>query len=143
MFTDPKELAARFYDEVVNQQKYELIDELIDEGFVEHEEFPGISQDRDGVEQFFQLFRAALPDMHCTVERMIAEGDIVVIHTTTRGTHEGELLGVPSSGKKVEFSGIDIVRIANDKAVEHWGVTDTMALMEQIGALSGEGAATA
>lgn len=143
MFTDPKELGARFYDEVVNQQKYELIDELLDENFVEHEEFPGTSQDRDGVGQFFRLFRAAFPDMHCTVDRMIAEGDIVVTQTTTRGTHEGELLGVPPTGNKVEFSAIDIVRVANDKAVEHWGVTDTMALMEQIGALAGEGAASA
>lgn len=143
MFTDPKELGERFYDEVVNQQKYELIDDLVDEHFVEHEEFPGISQDRAGIRQFFELFRGAFPDMHCTVERMIAEGDLVAIHSTTRGTHEGELMGVPATGNKVEFSTIDIVRVANDKAVEHWGVTDGMAMMEQIGAFSAEGAASA
>jgi predicted ester cyclase len=103
----------------------------------------GKAQDRDGVSQFFEMMWAAFPDLECMVERMIAEGDTVAVHTTMRGTHEGELMGVAVSGNAVEFAGIDIVRIADDRAVEHWGVTDSMAIMEQVGALSAEGAATA
>lgn len=141
--SDPKALCQRFYDEVVNAQRSDLIDELVSEDFIDHEEFPGTTQDRDGVRQFFEIMRAAFPDLECTIERMIAEGDTVAVQTTMRGTHQGELMGVPASGNTVEFAGIDIVRIADDRAVEHWGVTDSMAIMEQVGALTAEGAATA
>jgi predicted ester cyclase len=59
----------------------------------------------------------------------------VAVRSTVRGTHEGDFMGIPASGKKIEVSNFDFVRIENDQAVEHWGVIDTAALMEQIGAV--------
>lgn len=141
MFTEPKELCERFYSEVVNGENYDLIEELIAEDFVDHEEFPGLSNDRAGVRQFFELMRSAFPDLSCEVKRMVGEDDTVVVHFTMRGTHQGEFMGVAASGKSIEADAIDIIRFLNDKAVEHWGVTDGMAMMEQIGAFEAEGAA--
>ena len=75
------------------------------------------------------------PDLTFSAEDMIAEGDKVAVRFTMRGTHKGEFMGVPATGKQFEVSGIDIVRFAGGKAVEHWGVTDTMAMMQQLGAV--------
>ena len=66
---------------------------------------------------------------------MIAEGDKIVGRVTLTGTHQGELMGIPATGKKVSFSEIHIVRISNGKVVEHWEVADTMSMMQQLGVI--------
>ena len=130
-----KDLMRRFYDEVANQGNLDLIDELFTEDFVEHEEFPGLTRDREGVKQFFAMFRAAFPDATFTVENVVAEGDLAVANVMVSGTHQGEFLGVPPTGKPIEAREIDVVRFRDDRATEHWGVFDAMGLMMQIGAL--------
>ena len=77
----------------------------------------------------------AFPDLHVTVEDLIAEGDKIVGRVTLTGTHQGELLGIPATGKKVAFSEIHIVRISNGKAVEHWEIADIMSMMQQLGVI--------
>jgi predicted ester cyclase len=79
------------------------------------------------------MFRAAFPDLHSTVDLLIAEGDIVVGRHATTGTHRGEFMGIPATNKQVSISEIHIVRIANGKAVEHWGNQDDMGMMQQLG----------
>jgi predicted ester cyclase len=66
-------------------------------------------------------------------DEVIVEGDRIAVRSTMRGTHEGDFMGLPASGKRVEVSGYDFVRMENDRAAEHWGVIDSAALMEQIG----------
>jgi steroid delta-isomerase-like uncharacterized protein len=77
----------------------------------------------------------AFPDFNCTVEEQIAEGDKVVIRLTMRGTHLGPYLGMPPTGKKIEVGGISIGRFADGKAIEGWLLTDTLGLMQQLGAI--------
>ena len=77
----------------------------------------------------------AFPDLRVKVEDLIAEGDKIVGRVTLTGTHQGELMGIPATGKKVSFSEILIVRISNGKAVEQWEVADTMSRMQQLGVI--------
>jgi steroid delta-isomerase-like uncharacterized protein len=135
MSDENKALMRRFYDEVVNGKNIALIDELATPDFVDHEAFPGISGDREGLKQFFAMMRAAFPDFRMDVDDLIAEGDKVVARATMTGTHQGEFMGIPATGKKFSVSTIDIVRLSGGKAAEHWGVTDTGSMMEQLGAV--------
>jgi steroid delta-isomerase-like uncharacterized protein len=126
---------TKFYTEVVNEGKIDLIDELCAENFMEHEELPGVKPNREGVKQFFKMYRTAFPDLNFKIEQMIAKDDKVVTYLTITGTQKAEFMGMPASGKKINLKGIDIVRFKDGKAVEHWGVTDTMTMMHQIGAI--------
>jgi steroid delta-isomerase-like uncharacterized protein len=134
MSDEAKRLLARFYDEV-NAGNLEVIEELIAEDFVEHEEFPGISPDREGVRQFFTMFRAAFPDMRMEAREVIAEDDLLCCRSTMSGTHQGEFMGMPPTGKRFEVTGFDLVRIRDGQVTEHWGVMDAMKMMQQLGAI--------
>ncbi|OFW71540.1 MAG: hypothetical protein A2Y55_07240 [Actinobacteria bacterium RBG_16_68_12] len=143
MSEDNKTSMQRLYQEVIGEGRIELIDELVSPGFVEHEAAPGLEPNRDGVKQFFGMFRAAAPDLTATVEDLIAEGDRVVARVWFSGTQTGELFGLPATGKQFRFQAIDILRFEEGLAVEHWGVTDMAGLMGQLGAPAPETAGTA
>jgi steroid delta-isomerase-like uncharacterized protein len=130
---DYKSMAQRWYSEVMNEGKEELIDELCADSFVDHDPLPGTSPDRDGIHDFVKQVRSAFPDLKTTIDDMLVEGDEIAVRSTFRGTHEGDFMGMPATGKKVEVSNYDFVRFENDHAVEHWGTIDSAALMEQIG----------
>lgn len=83
--------------------------------------------------QFGQMFHIAFPDGQHTFEQVITEGDKVVTYGIFRGTHQGELQGIPPTGKQVKFSVMHIDRLENGKIVEHWGQGDTLSLMQQLG----------
>ncbi|MCI0694953.1 ester cyclase [candidate division KSB1 bacterium] len=125
----------RFYEEVVNKGNLKLIDELVAAEFVEHEELPGLKPGREGLKEFFSMFRAAFPDLHFQVNDLIAKGDKVWAYITIHGTHKGQFMDMAATGKKIEIKGFDIIRLVNGKAVEHWGLTDTMTMMQQLGAI--------
>lgn len=129
---DNATMCKRFYDEVINAGKVGVIDELVSEDFVEHEAFPGLPKGRDGLKQFVTMMRTAFPDLHFHAEFMISEGDRVAAYITMSGTHKGEFMGMPASGKRFETKAVDIIRFADGKAVEHWGVTDALAMMQQL-----------
>jgi len=130
---DNKALARRFYDEVVNGGRLELIDELLAPDFVDHQPFPGVTPDRAGVREFFETVLPAFPDLRFDVEDLVAEGDKLAARVVVRATHRGEFLGIPPTGKEVSVSLVDLIRFEDGLAVERWGVTDTLALMEQLG----------
>lgn len=130
---DYKEMAERWYSEVMSEGKTEVIDELCAPDFVDHDPLPGTTADLAGLKDFVAQIRAAFPDMQVTADDIVAEGDRLAVRSTLRGTHEGDFMGIPGSGKKVEVSNYDFVRFENDQAAEHWGVIDSAALMEQIG----------
>lgn len=124
-----------FYEEVANKGKLDRIDDLVAEDFVEHEEFPGLKPNREGLRDFFAMMQGAFPDLNIAVEYMVADEDKIVAYTTLSGTHKGPFFGVPATGKAVQVKEIDIVRMRDGKMVEHWGVADMLTLMDQIGAL--------
>ena len=133
--TDNVAMCKKFYDEVANKGNFDMIDKLVAEDFTEHEQFPGLTPGREGVKQFFTTMRSAFPDLTFDVEFMVSEGDLVTAYITMSGTQKGEFMGIPPSGKKFKTKTIDIIRIVDGKAVEHWGVTDMMTMMEQLGAI--------
>jgi steroid delta-isomerase-like uncharacterized protein len=131
-----KTVMQRFYDEVVNGRKLELIDELLREDFVEHEDLEGRPRTREGVKLFFGDLHAAFPDLEFEVEQMLAEGDVAAARIRVRGTHSGaEIMGIPPSGRTIDFEAIDIIQFEDGIATAHWGVSDAVTLMRQLGAL--------
>jgi steroid delta-isomerase-like uncharacterized protein len=110
-------------------------DHLADD-LVEHEELPGLEPTKDGVKQWFVTLRAAFPDMRMDVEDLIASGDKVVVRGRFSGTHRGEFMGMPATGRAVDLAVIDIIRFDGDgKAAEHWGLFDELGMMQQLGAM--------
>ena len=85
--------------------------------------------------QFLSVLFTAFPDLQCTIEYMIAEGDTVVVRYTTRGTHQGTFRGIPPTGKQVSGTGMFIDRLANGKAVEQWFNGDDLGLLQQLGVI--------
>jgi predicted ester cyclase len=130
---DYKELARRWFSEVMSEGKTEVIDELCAPGFVDHNPLPGTSADLAGIKDFVAQIRAAFPDLQMTADELIVEGDRLAVRSTMRGTHEGDFMGISATGKKVEVSNFDFVRFEHDQAAEHWGAIDSDALMEQLG----------
>ena len=128
-----KALNRRFVEEVINQGNIDAIDELIDPGVVDHAAPPGFPTGREGAKQFAAMMRSAFPDLHLTIEDMIAEGDKVVVRGTWNGTHEGQFMGIAASGRRVRVSQIDITRCADGRMVEHWEQFDALRLMQQLG----------
>ena len=125
-----KALFRRFMDEVFNRGNISLVDEVCAPDFVEREELPpGIPPGCEAIKQFSTVFRSAFPDLKVTIDDMIAEGDKVVVRGTWSGTHKGEFMGIPPTGKSVSFGVIDTVRIAGGKLVEHWGQMDNLRMM--------------
>ena len=130
-----KALMRRFYAQVANKGRLELIDLLVAPNFVEHETFPGLDPGREGVHQFFAMMRSAFPDLHFAVDDLIAEGTKVAARLTITGTHRGEFAGIKPTGNKISVRTLDVIRFRNGKAIEHWGVTDELTMMRQLGVI--------
>ena len=129
------DLIRRFYDEVLSQGNVEKVDDLVTDDVIDHEPFPGQPDGIDGVRQFVGMMSAAFSDLKATIGPSLESGDFASAHVTITGRHTGEFMGVPASDKEFEIEAIDIIRVEDGKCAEHWGVTDNMALMQQIGAI--------
>jgi steroid delta-isomerase-like uncharacterized protein len=113
-----------------------LADEIMAPDFVEHEQLPpGIPIGREGVKVLTTMLRSAFPDFKATIDDIVAESDKVVIRMTWSGTHKGEFMGMPATGKRMSIGVIDIIRVSRGKVVEHWGQMDAMGMMQQLGAI--------
>jgi len=127
-----KALIRRYFQEI-DKGDPDVLDEFVARDFVSHDPLPGVSGDLKGLKQAFMLFKSATPGYH-TVDELIAEGDKVVARITGYGTHDGDFLGIPRTGKEIKMSGIVIWRIRRGKIVEHWAQNDTLRLLQQLGA---------
>ena len=131
-----KQLIRRWFEEVWNNGRVEAIEEMFDENGIAH----GLSDDPENpirgpqeFRPFYTVFREAFPNMMIVVEDVVAEGDKVAARCSVRAKHEGEFLGRAATQAPVEFTGITIVRIYNDKIVEAWNNFDFMQLHKQVG----------
>jgi steroid delta-isomerase-like uncharacterized protein len=125
----------RAYD-LINAHDIDAFGEVLADDFVEHEELPGGAPTRDGVKDFFRMQIAAFSDMAMTVEDIIDGGDTLAARVRFTGTHDGEFMGMPPTGRAVDVNVIDIMRFGDDGLVhEHWGVFDAMGMMQQLGAV--------
>jgi steroid delta-isomerase-like uncharacterized protein len=129
-----KALVLRHWEEVVSKGKLDLIDEIFAPDFVAHEADQDI-RGPEGVRQFILMLRAAFPDLQVTVEDVLAEGDKVVQRWHGHGSHQGELMGLPPSGKRISVAGMTISRFEEGKVAEEWELYDMMGMMQQLGAL--------
>jgi steroid delta-isomerase-like uncharacterized protein len=134
MSVDNKALFRHYFAGVLNAGNLALIDELIAPNYVSHYptgyDFGGGPED---VKQIVTMVRTAFPDVHFTVDDLIAEGDKVVGRWTFRGTQEGDFMGIPATGRQATVMGIAIYRITDGKIAEAWVAWDAMGLMRQLG----------
>ncbi len=129
---DNKVLVRRFYEEAFNQRNLALVDELCTTHHVFHNP-PITLHSKEEFKQFLSLYITAFPDARFTVEDEIAEGDKVASRYTFRGTHQGNLMGIPPTGKQVTVTGIIINRIVGGKSEEGWLNFDALGLLQQLG----------
>ena len=123
----------RLYDRL-NAGDVDGFGELLAADFVEHEEPPGLAPSKDGVKAFFRMYMAAFPDLRMDAQDVLASGDKAVARVRATGTHRGEFMGMPATGKSIDVQLIDIMRFGDDGLVrEHWGVIDALAMMQQLG----------
>jgi steroid delta-isomerase-like uncharacterized protein len=131
-----KAISRRADEELFDRGNLDVADELFASDFVYHD--PASGEDWHGpesVKQYATMMRAAFPDLHYIVEDQIAEGDKVVTRYTASGTHQGELMGIASTGNRVEITGISITRIEDGKIEEIWENYDTLGMMQQLGVI--------
>lgn len=135
-----KAIARRLYDELASQGNLSMADELVTEDFVDHNS-PGsdIAPGREGFKQVFAVFRSAFPDMRISVEDQVAESDKVVSRATVSGTHQGDYMGIPATGKSFSIGIVDIFRFEGGKIAERWGEGDTLGMMTQLGVVPSPG----
>jgi predicted ester cyclase len=122
----------RVVEEVFNREKYDILPELFEPDFIEHQF--GLHSTIEGMTGDIQFLHKAFPDFHLTIEDLAADGDKVWGRMTARGTNLGGLMD-PPNGKSFEIIVMDVVRFKNDKIVEHWGSPDRFAQLHQLGLL--------
>jgi steroid delta-isomerase-like uncharacterized protein len=135
MSEENKALSRRFF-EAVSRGDIDWLEEVISPDYVNHDPvFPADTHGIEGVKETMQGYLDAFPDINMKVEDQIAEGDKVFTRWVAEGTHEGELFGVPPSGKRVHVEGMTIDRIEDGKFVETWDNWDALGMMQQMGAI--------
>jgi predicted ester cyclase len=127
---DNKALVQRFYDEVVNQKNLAALGQFVAPNAVNHTVPSGLPQDPN---QFLGMHLNAFPDVHVTVQDLLADGDKVVALVNIHATQQGAFRSVSPTGKPITITAIHIFRIANGKMVEHWGLADRLGALQQLG----------
>src|SRR5213083_1298134 len=132
---DIKEISRRLAEDPW-QGKLEEVLELVGDDYVAH--VPGSAEPfrgKEGFPAFVTTYQTGVPDGRITIDDQIAEGDVVATRWTGRGTHTGELMGLPPTGREITVAGITYSRIADGKVREAWVIWDTLAMMQQLGAV--------
>src|SRR5688500_11818168 len=136
MSADIKAIARRFLEEAFNSGNLAVVDELVAPEFVNHDAAlpePGVGI--EAAKASITGYREAFPDLRLTIEQQLAEGEYVTTRWSARGTHQGNLMGMPPTGKQATVTGITIDRIVDGRFVESWTNWDTLGLMQQLGVI--------
>jgi len=131
--TDSAHRLVQTFVTMLNEHDPELVDRFVATDYVNHNAF--VPNGREANRSFWAAFFTALPDLTATAEDVVISGDRVVGRFVYRGTHAGEFMGIPASGKRVEMRSIDIWRVQNGMFAEHWDELNTLQLLQQMGAL--------
>jgi predicted ester cyclase len=119
------------------------LDEFVARDYIDGNPVPGQAAGLEGAKQKWAMYFAGIPDLSANIEDLVAGGDRVVIRFTAEGTHQGTLLGVPPTGKRLWVTAISIYRLVEGKIVEHWEEGDRLGLLQQLGVIPGTTRATA
>ena len=134
MATDQnKNLVRRFFDEMCNQRKLNIADELFASNHKYHDPQTPSGSGPEGMKQVISTYQTAFPDAHWHVVETISSDNDIVTRWRATGTQKMELNGIPPTGKSVEVQGIWIHRFSNDKITESWNVWDTLGMLQQLG----------
>jgi steroid delta-isomerase-like uncharacterized protein len=136
-----KAVYRRFLELGFNTGNFAALGEVLSADYVDHDAPPGIPPGPEGIAHLLAPYRAAFPDVHMTVDAQVAEGERVATRYTFRGTHRGDLMGIPPTGKQVEMTGTTIARIVDGKMVEAWVNYDLLGMMQQLGVIPAPGQA--
>ena len=133
MTTDIKRTAERIPLEVINDGKFELLDELLAPTFVDRSAQPGVPPTREGLKQSIVALKTAFPDLRYTIEDAIVCGDQVVHRLSATGTMKGEFMGIPATGKRASWTEIHVGRGVDGRLTEHWALVDQLGMLVQLG----------
>lgn len=139
-----KAVVLRNYEEIWNQGRLEVADEIVDEAFTDHPPTRFFDVGRTGpasLKEAVSHFREAFPDFHDRMIRIVAQGDRVAYLGEISGTQDGELFGFPATGMPMRVLGVNFFRLANGKLVERWGQFDVLTMMQQLGLAPAPGGA--
>lgn len=123
----------RWGAEVANQGKFDVLDDILAPNFVDHDPAPDQGPGIEGLKGFLRTFRSAFPDLSTKVEELVASDDDVAMRYTMRGSHQGDFMGVPPTGKHFEVAALQIAKFKDGKCVERWGSTDELGILKQLG----------
>jgi steroid delta-isomerase-like uncharacterized protein len=132
---ESKAIVRRFWG-VWEEGNIDLVDELLAPDYINHTPAtPDQPTGPEGVKAVVAMFRSGMPDLRVVIEDMIAEGDKVAVRYTLEGIHEGDLFGVPPTGQRLSIKSISVERVSDGKIREHWRVTDSLDMMQQLGVI--------
>ena len=129
-----KAIIRRGLEEILNQRNLDAVDAYFSSNYLGHD--PALPEDLHGPQEFRRFaasYLSAFPDLHISIEDQFAEGDKVVTRFTSRGTHQGDFMGIAPTGNRIEVEAISIDRIADGKSAESWTIVDVMGMMQQLG----------
>lgn len=127
-----KAIVRRLVGEAQTEGNLEVVDELLADDFIDHTPFPGVPPTRAGVKMLFAYLRAVFPDLRVSIHEQIADDEKVVNRKSFEGTHRGEFMGVPATGRPVSFEVIDILTFRDSRIVEHRVVFDQLSIRQQL-----------
>lgn len=133
------EISRRVFEEIWNHKKLNAVDELMAANYVHHDpQSPVVSSGTESYKQFVSHYLKAFPDLHFTIDDEVADEQTIVSRWTATGTHQGDLPGIPRTGRKFSVTGISMARVKNGKFIESWNNWDTLGLMQQLGVVPAE-----
>lgn len=126
--------ATKRFGEAINGGNLDVFHEVMASNVIDRDPAPDQGPGPEGFIKFFSMFRAAFPDLNITVDHMVTDDDNVAIAYTVTGTHQGNFLGVPATGRQISIRGMQIARFQEGQIVERWGSSDQLGILQQIGA---------
>ena len=132
-----KTVMRRIATDVLNAKNLDAAAALVASDVIDHSAFPGQTPGLDGMRQRWGMLFEAFPDFTITVHDMVAEGEVVAMRTSGRGTHRGSFFGIPPTGKSIVFHETNFNRIKDGRLVEHWADRSNLEVMQQLGAIPG------
>lgn len=133
--------ALEKFAEAANTGNFELFKEVVSPDCVDHDPAPGQAPGPEGYRVCFSQLRTAFPDFRATPDAMVADDDSIALAYTMTGTHNGPLMGIPPTGRKMKIRGVEIFRFKDGKIVERWGSSDELGMLRQLGVMEAPKAA--
>jgi predicted ester cyclase len=125
-----KEIVLRFNKEFLEGGNTAVLKEIVSDAFINHTATANFPKDVSGLIEFISVIHTGFPDLHIEIHEQVGEGDLVATRKTIHGTHLGEIMGKPPTGKKVTMNVMDFVRLKDGKYIDHWGRNDIMQVIQ-------------